>query len=209
VETPIFMVCSRCREPILPDAQGFLIPHVEMVGDVYTGSVKAQHLDCFLKGILPHGPDCPHCRGVEPHAHHPGCAMRTTGLCDCQPMPEGGVKVWHNIAASNNAWSSGVTPAHLAAIAKASPAVKVYDLSDERVIGVTSRYELREAGMELWALLELERAPGGVGNWHGESVLAKESDGRVQLFAVALTTKPRGFIERAIAARHPGKVGRL
>lgn len=89
VETPIFTVCSRCREPILPDAQGFLIPHVEMTGDVYTGSVKAQHLDCFLKGILPHGPDCPHCRGVDPHAHHPGCAMRTTGLCDCQPMPEG------------------------------------------------------------------------------------------------------------------------
>jgi hypothetical protein len=119
------------------------------------------------------------------------------------------MKVWHNIAASNNAWSSGVTPAHLAAIAKASPAVKVYDLSDERAIGVTSTYELRESGMELWALLELEREPGGVGKWHGESLLTKAPGGPVELAAVALTTQPRGFIERSIAARHPGKVGRL
>jgi hypothetical protein len=119
------------------------------------------------------------------------------------------VKVWHNIAASNNAWSSGVTPEHLAAIAKASPAVKVYDLSDESLIGVTSTYELREGGVELWALLELEREPGGVGKWHGESVLTKAPGGPVELAAVALTTRPRGFVEQDIAKRYPGKVGRL
>jgi hypothetical protein len=119
------------------------------------------------------------------------------------------MKVWHNIAASNNAWSSGVTPEHLAAIAKASPAVKVYDLSDESLIGVTSTYELREAGMELWALLELEREPGGQGKWHGESLLAKEPGGEVILAAVALTTMPRGFVQMDIARRYPGRVGRL
>jgi hypothetical protein len=119
------------------------------------------------------------------------------------------MKVWRNIAASNNAWSGGVTPAHLAAIAAASPAVKVYDLSDESLIGVTSTYELREAGMELWALLELERAPGGQGKWHGESVLARNPDGSVELAMVALTTQPRGFVQMDIARRYPGRVRSL
>lgn len=119
------------------------------------------------------------------------------------------MKLWVNIAASNNAWSSGVTPKHLAAIAKEAPAVSVYDLSDERLIGKTSEYDLRAEGCELWALLDLDREPGGTGKWHGESLLTKEPDGRVLLRAVALTTAPRGFIQAAVAARHPGRVGKL
>lgn len=117
--------------------------------------------------------------------------------------------VWVNIAASNNAWSGGVTPEHLAAIAKEAPAVKVYDLSDESLIGVTSTYEIRADGTELWALCDLEREPGGKGPWHGESVLARDSSGRVDLAAVALTTMPRGMIQAQIAGRYPGRVGRL
>lgn len=87
---PVGRPCMRCREPIKLGDQGLLHPHIAMVGDVYTGSIEPTHLDCFLRSIRPHGPECPHCRGVEPHAHDPGCSMRTTGLCDCQPMPEGG-----------------------------------------------------------------------------------------------------------------------
>jgi hypothetical protein len=119
------------------------------------------------------------------------------------------VKVWHNICASNNAWSSGVTPTHLAAIAKAAPAVPVFDLSDESLIGVTSTYEIRADGCELWALLDLEREPGRGGKWHGESVLVRNPDGNVLLGAVALTTKPRGWVAASIAARYPGRVGSL
>lgn len=118
------------------------------------------------------------------------------------------MKLWHNIAASNNAWSSGVTPAHLAAIAKEAPAVPVFDLADQTLVGVTSTYEMRADGCELWALLELERMPAG--NWHGESVLMREGlDGSVKLGAVALTTKPRGWVQAWIENRHPGRVGSL
>jgi hypothetical protein len=116
------------------------------------------------------------------------------------------MRVWHNIAASNNAWSCGVTPALLAAIAKESPAVQVFDLSDESLIGVTSKYEIRADGCELWAELELEREPGGERRWHGESVLAKEPDGSVKLCAVALTTMPRGWVAASLAVRYPGRV---
>lgn len=119
------------------------------------------------------------------------------------------MKLWHNIAASNNAWSSGVTPAHLAAIAKEAPAVQVFDLSDESLIGATSTYEIRADGCELWALLELEREPGGTGRWHGESVLAQEPGGSVKLVAVALTEMPRGWVQASIARRYPGRVGSL
>ena len=89
VPTPLWAACLRCKEPIREGDQGIVTPLVSMIGDVYTGTTCAYHLDCWTKHLLPHGPDCPHCRGVEPRAHHPGCAMRTTGLCDCQPMPEG------------------------------------------------------------------------------------------------------------------------
>lgn len=119
------------------------------------------------------------------------------------------MRVWVNIAASNNAWSGGVTPAHLAAIAEKAPIVQVFDLSDESAIGVTSTYEIRADGCELWALLELEREPGGAGKWHGESVLAWVPGGTVELGAVALTTKPRGWVAASIAARYPGRVGSL
>jgi hypothetical protein len=68
--------------------QGFVMPVVA----AYENSgfdMIAYHLDCFMKSILPHGPDCPHCRGVEPRMHAPLCSSKTTGLCDCIPMPDG------------------------------------------------------------------------------------------------------------------------
>lgn len=119
------------------------------------------------------------------------------------------MKVWVNIAASNNAWSGGVTNAHLAAIAKATPVVGVYDLSDESLIGRTSAYDIRAEGAELWALLELDRQPGGEGRWHAESVIVQKPGGEVELGAVALTTMQRGLIQEQLTKRYPGKVGKL
>lgn len=120
-----------------------------------------------------------------------------------------GIQLWLNIAASNNAWSNGVSPEQLAAIAKAAPVVKVFDLSDESVIGVTGQYEIRADGCELWSLCTLERQPGGDGKFHAEAVLMRVAEGPVQLGMVALTTMARGLIHEWMTQRYPGKVGRL
>src|SRR4030095_391974 len=93
VPTPAWTRCARCREHIVDGDQGVVSLLVTETG----WEPIAHHLDCFLKGILPHGPECPHCRGVEPRDHSPSCSMKTTGLCDCRPMPagvEGTVRWW-------------------------------------------------------------------------------------------------------------------
>lgn len=117
------------------------------------------------------------------------------------------MRIWVNIAASNNRWSSGVTPAHLAKFAFEAPVVPVFDLSDQALIGATLEYEVRAQGAELWAALEVSRVPGG--KWHGESLITKEADGSAVLRAVALTTLPRGAVAALVAQRHPGRVGSL
>lgn len=118
------------------------------------------------------------------------------------------MRVWVNICASNNAWSSGVTPAHLAKFAAEKPVVPVFDLSDQALIGATAGdYDLRLDGAELWAALEVNRIPGG--KWHGESLITKEADGSAVLRMVTLTTLPRGAVAALIAQRHPGRVGSL
>lgn len=90
VPTPVGASCARCKEPIRIGDQGMISPLIEMVGGIFTGRPIAHHLDCFLKGILPHGPECPHCRGVDIDKHAPDCGARgESGLCTCQPMPEG------------------------------------------------------------------------------------------------------------------------
>ena len=117
------------------------------------------------------------------------------------------MKVWVNIAASNNAWSSGLTPARIATLAFEAPVVEVFDVPAGSLIGRTTEYEVRANGTELWARLDLEREPEG--SFHGESVLMQTPDGAVQLAMVALTTLPRGAIRAWVARRYPGKVGRL
>ena len=87
VPTPVGESCARCREMNRMGDQGIVSPLVLVGGKL---DVIAHHLDCYLKGILPHGPECPHCRGVEPRNHAPDCGMRgESGLCTCSPMPEG------------------------------------------------------------------------------------------------------------------------
>lgn len=89
--TPVGRPCMHCREPILEGSQGLIHPVVhEVIGDKAAYSMEPVHLDCFLRTIRPHGRECPHCRGVEPRNHAPGCGMRgESGLCTCIPMPEG------------------------------------------------------------------------------------------------------------------------
>lgn len=85
VATPVWERCSRCREPIMPDDQGMVMPLVAEFGSVERIST---HLDCYLKQINPHGPDCPHCRGAERIDHDRDCAYRMSGEnCTCIPIP--------------------------------------------------------------------------------------------------------------------------
>jgi hypothetical protein len=91
VATPVNEACTRCKEPIRPGDQGIASVLVGAISrrQAFSAEMIYFHLDCYLRGILPHGPECPHCRGVEPRKHAPDCGMRTTGLCTCIPMPEG------------------------------------------------------------------------------------------------------------------------
>lgn len=93
MKTPIGERCLYCEEPIIWNSQGVTM---QCIGDVkvavngveaYTSAVRAAHLDCFLKRILPHGPECEHCRGLERSAHRSGCHYLTRaedGNCSCR-----------------------------------------------------------------------------------------------------------------------------
>lgn len=89
--TPVGRPCMHCREPILEGSQGLIHPVVgERIGNMAAYSMEPTHLDCFLKTIRPHGPECPHCRGAERIDHDRDCAYRVSGdNCTCIPMPEG------------------------------------------------------------------------------------------------------------------------
>ena len=79
--TPQVSHCMECDKPILPDDQGIAMPvlHAD-----YTATRGYWHLDCYLKKVLPHGPDCTHCRGHDRSWHLPGCGYGTpVGRCTC------------------------------------------------------------------------------------------------------------------------------
>lgn len=80
VPVPLGQSCARCKEPILAHDQGVTMPFI----GIETTGTSVYHLDCFLKGILPHGPECPRCRGLERGEHDATCLYRTEGgLCSC------------------------------------------------------------------------------------------------------------------------------
>lgn len=91
VTTPAWTRCERCKEPIMPEDQGVMMPHVSE--SPIDGTVRVRrfvyHLDCHLKAFQPHGPECPCCRGVEPRKHAPSCRDSDSPWCNCIPMPEG------------------------------------------------------------------------------------------------------------------------
>jgi hypothetical protein len=81
VPVPVNELCARCRELILEGDQGVVMPFVELGRE----GTLAFHLDCYLKGLLPHGPECPRCRGAERIDHDRECAYRVSGgNCSCR-----------------------------------------------------------------------------------------------------------------------------
>ena len=85
--TPVREPCLYCGELILAGDQGLLMPIVNP--DERSARVAAAHLDCYLKRILPHGPDCPHCRGKERDEHALRCEYRQSGGdCNCIGLEE-------------------------------------------------------------------------------------------------------------------------
>lgn len=88
VETPVGAACLLCDEPIAAGDQGIVMP---FSGDIVDGRLTArpvpEHLDCYLDSILPHGVDCPRCRGLERNVHAESCGYRTgegEGRCGCE-----------------------------------------------------------------------------------------------------------------------------
>lgn len=87
VETPVGALCLLCDEPIAQGDQGVVMPFSEVVGGLVTARLVPEHLDCFLDSILPHGPDCPRCRGLERNVHAESCDYRTgegKAHCSCE-----------------------------------------------------------------------------------------------------------------------------
>lgn len=85
VTTPVGQECLECKEPILANDQGVMMPFTDFVHGEPRSRMIAEHLDCFLDTILPHGPDCPRCRGLERNEHVPGCVYKTDGgECSCE-----------------------------------------------------------------------------------------------------------------------------
>lgn len=89
VATPVGELCMHCREPIVLGSQGLIhsVVHAVEEGKV-VWSREPTHVYCYLRTIRRHGPECPHCRGLEPREHAADCGSRgETGLCTCRPMP--------------------------------------------------------------------------------------------------------------------------
>lgn len=88
VGTPVGERCLLCEEPIAAGDQGVVMPFSgDLVDGVVTARLVPEHLDCFLDTVLPHGPDCPRCRGLERNVHTESCGYRRgegEGHCTCE-----------------------------------------------------------------------------------------------------------------------------
>ena len=81
VPAPVGLVCPECDMPIGMYDQGVTMPLGKLDGTV---STLAYHLDCWLRHVLPHGPDCERCRGLERSQHKMSCSYaKHGGNCDC------------------------------------------------------------------------------------------------------------------------------
>jgi hypothetical protein len=63
------------------------MPYSYVVDGVVRARLVAEHLDCYLDSILPHGADCERCRGLERKVHAESCDYRTgkdEGRCSCE-----------------------------------------------------------------------------------------------------------------------------
>lgn len=73
-----------CKEPIEAGDQGFVLPFSTVEGGEPVTRQVAEHIECFLDDVLPHGPDCKRCRGLELETHSSSCLYKTDNLeCSC------------------------------------------------------------------------------------------------------------------------------
>ncbi len=85
--TPVRQPCMHCGEIILMGDQGMLMPVINP--DEQSASILASHLDCFLKRVLPHTRECPHCRGKARDEHATHCEHRVSGGdCNCVALED-------------------------------------------------------------------------------------------------------------------------
>lgn len=86
VATPIGKSCLHCGELILAGHHGFTMPLVHLDG---SATVEVSHYECFMRRILPHGRECPHCRGKARSEHALRCNHRQTGGdCNCVALED-------------------------------------------------------------------------------------------------------------------------
>lgn len=79
--TPVGAACLYCDERIAEQDQGVVMPFMPADGEP---KLRAAHLDCFLQTVLPHGPECDRCRGLERGEHKMSCSYaKHGGECDC------------------------------------------------------------------------------------------------------------------------------
>lgn len=79
--TPVGLTCPECEQRIEQGDQGVTMP---LVRADQTLALGAWHLDCWLHHVLPHGPECEHCRGLERFQHDTSCSYaKLAGHCDC------------------------------------------------------------------------------------------------------------------------------
>lgn len=80
-ETPVGLACNECGAVIVVGDQGITMAFVGVGGEP---GVVAYHIDCWLAHVLPHGPDCPRCRGLERSQHKMSCNYAKHGSdCNC------------------------------------------------------------------------------------------------------------------------------
>lgn len=81
IPTPVGSKCIDCDSLIGEKDQGISQPFVSDEGV----TIIFRHLDCYLYTVLPHGPECPHCRGLEREQHKMSCSYRKHGGDCCCP----------------------------------------------------------------------------------------------------------------------------
>lgn len=92
-ETPVGQLCLMCKEPVLAGHQGVLMPFF----DGERATIVPEHLDCLMRSVLPHGPDCPRCCGLNRDQHEPDCGYwnGSAPACTCK---------WADDAYRNEHW---------------------------------------------------------------------------------------------------------
>lgn len=108
---------SLAEQAVLEAARALPYSRADM-----TTSLEAAHIDCFLDQVLPHGPDCPRCRGLERNQHKMSCGYAKHGNeCDCpfgkqmRRLTEPSTTL---AEVQNIADEVGMPPEHIPAIAK-------------------------------------------------------------------------------------------